>query len=142
MPEDQKPEVAAEGVCSDEKSWPLDARTAVYSLEVTGKEDIWKSRRHLPRHMCRVEGTVVSGNDPASLADAIVYLRDVNERFVGFISTAPLRKGEIYWLHCDRIGVVIHAQIRIIRCNNFMDDWFDCAAAFVDDQTQFGPRAA
>jgi hypothetical protein len=127
---------------SDEKSWPLDARAAIFALEVSGNEDVWKNRRRLPRHMCRVEGTVVSGTDPTALADAIVYLRDVNDRFVGFVSSSPLRKNEIYWLHCDRVGVVIHAQVRVIRCNSFMEDWHDCAAVFLEPQNQFGPMAA
>ena len=142
MQEEQKLRITSESPRTDEKSWPLDARTALFSLEVSGNEEIWKNRRHLPRHMCRVEGTVVSGDNPAALADAIVYLRDINERFVGFISSSPLRKGDLYWLNCDRVGVVVHAQMRIIRCNNFMDDWFDCAAVFLNDQNQFGPRAA
>jgi len=139
---DEEITLSPDGFPVEEKNWPLEVRAAMYSLEVAGEADVWKNRRRLPRHLCRVEGTVVSSDDPVALADAIIYLRDVNARFIGFISSAPLRKGDIYWLHCNRAGLMIHAQIRIIRCNSFMDDWFDCGAAFLEDQPVFGLRAA
>jgi len=87
------------GLLERERTWPLDARMAMFVLEAGGFHPEITRERTLPRLACRIEATVALSKDesgPAdqsSLADAIIYIRDFNPGHVGYISNCELPTG-------------------------------------------------
>ncbi len=106
-----------------ERSWPLDARMAMFVLEAGGQDPQVTRDRGSPRQTCRIIATVC-GPNPRSLSHSIVYVRDINDRDMGYICQTPLPVGQTVWLNCSNDdGESIRTPCRIGRSRQFMSGW-------------------
>src|SRR3954462_1579121 len=81
-----------------ERTWPLDARMAMFVLEAGGQNPQIVHERHSERQPCRVIGTVC-GPNPRSLMHSIIYIRDMNDGHLGFICQGDMAVGKTVVLH-------------------------------------------
>ena len=66
----------------------------------------------------------VCGSDPRSLAHWIVYIRDMTDGHLGFISQSNLPVGQTLVLHCaSEDGQTLRTECRIGRARQFMQGW-------------------
>lgn len=130
-----------DGLPDTERTWPIDARAAMYTLEACGKGDVWRNRRRLPRLNIRVSGRLCKDEHATCLDDPVIYVREINDRFCGFITNSKLSKGDLLWVDLGK-DLPFRAMVRVIRVHGFMDEWYECAAAFTTEQTQFSYKAA
>ena len=106
-----------------ERSWPLDARMAMFVLEAGGQDPQFTRERQSAREACRIIATVC-GSDPRSLAHWIIYIRDMNDGHLGFISQSNLPVGQTLVLHCaSEDGQTLRTECRIGRARQFMQGW-------------------
>ena len=82
-----------------ERTWPLDARMAMFVLEAGGQDPQFIRQRQSERHPRRIIATVC-GPDPRLLAHGIIYVRDMNDGHLGFICQNNLPIGERVMVHC------------------------------------------
>lgn len=130
-----------DGLPDTERTWSIDARAAMYTLEACGKGDVWKNRRRIPRLAIRVTARLCKDEHTISADDPTIYLREINDRFCGFITNSKLSRGELMWVDLGK-EIPLRALVRVIRVHPYMDEWHECAAAFTTEQIQFASRAA
>lgn len=108
-----------------ERTWPLDARMAMFVLETGGQDPQVTRDRSAPRHPCRIMGTVVTDN-PKALGQKIVYVRDMNTGHLGFISQNELPVGAKLLLNClGDHGVPERMVCKVSRSRSFMKGWHE-----------------
>jgi PilZ domain len=108
-----------------ERTWPLDARMAMFVLEAGGAGPTFTRHRSVPRHACRIMGTLCN-DDPKSLTHSIVYVRDISDGNLGFISQHNLPIGQTVWLNCTvNEGAPVRTPCRIGRSRAFMKGWHE-----------------
>ena len=94
-----------------DRTWPLDARMAMFVLEAGGQDPQFVRERHSPRQACRIIATVC-GSDPRSLAHWIVYIRDMNDGHLGFISQTNLTVGRCSF--CRRRQSSLSGEVELV----------------------------
>lgn len=110
-----------------ERTWPLDARMAMFVLEAGGQPDpvehaAVERNRSTERQPCRMVGTVCDNRDLHG--HAIVYVRDLADRHIGFICQNSLPVGKTVWLHCSTDdGKTLRTPCQIGRSRQFMSGW-------------------
>ena len=72
---------------------------AMFVLEAGGQDPQFTRERQSAREACRIIATVC-GSDPRSLAHWIIYIRDMNDGHLGFISQSNLPIGQTVVLNC------------------------------------------
>ena len=106
-----------------ERTWPLDARMAMFVLEAGGQDPQFIRHRQSERHVCRMMATVC-GPDPRLLAHWVIYIRDMNDGHLGFISQSNLPIGERVIVHCaTEDGQTVRIECQIRRSRPFMQGW-------------------
>ena len=106
-----------------ERTWPLDARMAMFVLEAGGQDPQFIRQRQSERHPCRIIATVC-GPDPRSLAHGIIYVRDMNDGHLGFICQNNLPIGERVMVHCaTEDGQTVRLECQVWRSRPFMQGW-------------------
>jgi hypothetical protein len=110
-----------------ERTWPLDARMAMFVLEAGGQParqlPAVMRDRSLERQPCRIIARVCDG-DSTSDAHTTIYVRDIAQQHIGYISETDLRVGKFIQLCCvDEAGQSFQASCRIGRSRPFMSGW-------------------
>jgi hypothetical protein len=106
-----------------ERTWPLDARMAMFVLEAAGHDPETIRERAQERHACRIIATVC-GPDRRSLSHSILYVRDITPGHMGFICQSDLPVGATVSLNCTtEEGQNIRGECRIGRSRQFMQGW-------------------
>jgi hypothetical protein len=110
-----------------ERSWPLDARMAMFVLEAGGQDPQFTRERQSEREPCRIIATVC-GPDPRFLAHWVIYIRDMNDGHLGFICQSNLPIGERVMVHCaTEDGQTVRIECQIQRSRPFMQGWIEGA---------------
>jgi hypothetical protein len=120
-----------------EKTWPLDARVAMFVLEAGLPNPA--NRRRRQRHHMRVAADWGVGE---SLSERKLYVRDVNSQYVGFITAQAIEvgtRGTIYLEGTDGVRVAVQAVVS--RCRQFMEGWYEGCLEFDSPHEDFD-RAA
>ena len=106
-----------------ERTWPLDARMAMFVLEAGGQDPQFIRQRQSERHPRRIIATVC-GPDPRLLAHGIIYVRDMNDGHLGFICQNNLPIGERVMVHCaTEDGQTVRLECQVWRSRPFMQGW-------------------
>ena len=106
-----------------DRTWPLDARMAMFVLEAGGQDPQFIRQRQSERHPRRIIATVC-GPDPRLLAHGIIYVRDMNDGHLGFICQNNLPIGERVMVHCaTEDGQTVRLKCQVWRSRPFMQGW-------------------
>jgi hypothetical protein len=108
-----------------ERSWPLDARMAMFVLEAEGALEHEGRTRELERFVCRVGARLKPMND-ARLGMLDVFIRDVSAEHAGFISSHAVDVGASCWIDfVPAEGAPVRTVCTVGRCREFMNGWFE-----------------
>jgi hypothetical protein len=113
---------------NDEQSWPLDLRMAMFLLESEGPPVQHGADRAGERFICRIRARVMRATD-TGIEHVEIFLRDVNETHVGFVSAKALEVGADYELDLQPADgeAQSSAVCAVVRSRCFMGGWHEGA---------------
>ena len=128
----------APGVDS-EQTWPLDARMALFLLESEGPPVQQSSQRASERCTCRIQAQVMRASE-TGIEHVEIFLRDLSDSHMGFVSNRPLEVGATYELNLHATGdkLATAARCVVLRSRSFMTDWHEGALQLVRRQQSAG----
>jgi hypothetical protein len=113
-----------------QSTWPMDARAALFVLEAGGADEFYIERRESDRATCHVEATGCSADDPAQLAEFILYLRDIDPLHAGFVTSQSLPLGHHVQVNFTLDDRRYQLTGTIGRSRPFMEGWSEGVVNF------------
>ena len=108
-----------------ERTWPLDARMAMFVLEAGGQDPQPVRDRSAPREPFRMIATLTD-RDQRKPSHATVYVRDRTPQHLGFICQNELPVGSTVWLDCaSEDGHAFRTPCEVARLRPFMSGWHE-----------------
>jgi hypothetical protein len=109
----------------DTKSWPMEVRALLGSLETEAYVE--RNRREAsPRRRYQTQATLWFKDANNQPQPTTVYTRDVTARSLAFLTQQPLKSGQSIVLEIatgDGAQRMIQGHIR--RCRQFRDGWYE-----------------
>jgi hypothetical protein len=121
-------------------SWPTEVNMIISAMEAGGSVE---DKREIPRMLFRAKAFLKLFVDRQESKGRALYLRDANERSLGFVTQhrLPLGYGGVIQV-CPplKAGQVFELGCTVIRCRQVADGWFEGCVSLNRECEAFAPE--